>query len=260
MVRHNFDGDVVKTKDEVPVFISRLRGKLGREAIETVFRLRLSPDLRSAGPLNRETVARQSDLASQPVGLSVVPGFDPDPVDRLYQGRGTGFGQRRRHPDSGFRDPIARLSRLRRQCCRTRPAAGRACSLPARAGRRFRLGLAVFDRRPDRGAVGPAAAFRLQSADLRRAGRRAVHAAEYRHTDRTDQGGGPLRERGRARRAAPGGALPRRAQRRNLRGPRRRTRRPPAGSCHLRRAADFLCHPRHAGLRRLDPARPPSAG
>jgi len=37
MVRHNFDGDVVKTKDEVPVFISRLRGKLGRSAIETVF-------------------------------------------------------------------------------------------------------------------------------------------------------------------------------------------------------------------------------
>ena len=37
MVRHNFDGDVVKTKDEVPVFISRLRGKLGRNAIETVF-------------------------------------------------------------------------------------------------------------------------------------------------------------------------------------------------------------------------------
>lgn len=37
MVRHNFDGNAVKTKDEVPVFISRLRGKLGRNAIETVF-------------------------------------------------------------------------------------------------------------------------------------------------------------------------------------------------------------------------------
>lgn len=37
MVRHNFDGNVVKTKDEVPVFIARLRGKLGRQAIETVF-------------------------------------------------------------------------------------------------------------------------------------------------------------------------------------------------------------------------------
>lgn len=37
MVRHNFDGNAIKTKDEVPVFISRLRGKLGRNAIETVF-------------------------------------------------------------------------------------------------------------------------------------------------------------------------------------------------------------------------------
>ena len=37
MVRHNFDGNAVKTKDEVPVFISRLRAKLGRNAIETVF-------------------------------------------------------------------------------------------------------------------------------------------------------------------------------------------------------------------------------
>jgi two-component system OmpR family response regulator len=37
MVSHNFDGDTLKTKDEVPVFISRLRGKLGRNSIETVF-------------------------------------------------------------------------------------------------------------------------------------------------------------------------------------------------------------------------------
>lgn len=37
LVRHNFDGDAVKTKDEVPVFISRLRNKLGRQSIETVF-------------------------------------------------------------------------------------------------------------------------------------------------------------------------------------------------------------------------------
>lgn len=37
LVSHNFDGDAVKTKEEVPVFISRLRGKLGRQAIETVF-------------------------------------------------------------------------------------------------------------------------------------------------------------------------------------------------------------------------------
>lgn len=37
LVRHNFDGDVVKTANEVPVFISRLRDKLGKQAIETVF-------------------------------------------------------------------------------------------------------------------------------------------------------------------------------------------------------------------------------
>ena len=37
LVHHNFDGDAVKTKEEVPVFISRLRGKLGRQSIETVF-------------------------------------------------------------------------------------------------------------------------------------------------------------------------------------------------------------------------------
>jgi len=37
MVSHNFEGDTLKTKDEVPVFISRLRGKLGRNSIETVF-------------------------------------------------------------------------------------------------------------------------------------------------------------------------------------------------------------------------------
>lgn len=37
MVNHNFDGDAIKTANEVPVFISRLRGKLGKQAIETVF-------------------------------------------------------------------------------------------------------------------------------------------------------------------------------------------------------------------------------
>ncbi len=37
LVRHNFDGDVVKTANEVPVFISRLRDKLGKTSIETVF-------------------------------------------------------------------------------------------------------------------------------------------------------------------------------------------------------------------------------
>ncbi len=37
MVNHNFEGETLKTKDEIPVFISRLRGKLGRESIETVF-------------------------------------------------------------------------------------------------------------------------------------------------------------------------------------------------------------------------------
>ena len=37
LVRHNFEGDVVKTANEVPVFISRLRGKLGKRTIETIF-------------------------------------------------------------------------------------------------------------------------------------------------------------------------------------------------------------------------------
>jgi two-component system OmpR family response regulator len=36
LVRHNFEGDVVKTANEVPVFISRLRTKLGKTAIETM--------------------------------------------------------------------------------------------------------------------------------------------------------------------------------------------------------------------------------
>lgn len=34
---HNFESDVVKTANEVPVFIKRLRTKLGKETIETVF-------------------------------------------------------------------------------------------------------------------------------------------------------------------------------------------------------------------------------
>ncbi len=37
LVRHNFEGDAVKTANEVPVFISRLRTKLGKSSIETVF-------------------------------------------------------------------------------------------------------------------------------------------------------------------------------------------------------------------------------
>ena len=37
LVNHNFEGDTVKTANEVPVFISRLRDKLGKTAIETVF-------------------------------------------------------------------------------------------------------------------------------------------------------------------------------------------------------------------------------
>lgn len=37
LVNHNFEGDTVKTANEVPVFISRLRDKLGKKAIETVF-------------------------------------------------------------------------------------------------------------------------------------------------------------------------------------------------------------------------------
>lgn len=37
LVNHNFDGDIVKTANEVPVFISRLRDKLGKAAIETVY-------------------------------------------------------------------------------------------------------------------------------------------------------------------------------------------------------------------------------
>ena len=37
LVSHNFEGDVVKTANEVPVFIKRLRDKLGKTTIETVF-------------------------------------------------------------------------------------------------------------------------------------------------------------------------------------------------------------------------------
>lgn len=37
LVRHNFEGDSIKTANEVPVFISRLRTKLGKRWIETVF-------------------------------------------------------------------------------------------------------------------------------------------------------------------------------------------------------------------------------
>ena len=36
LVQHNFDGASVKTKNEIPVYISRLRDKLGKPAIETV--------------------------------------------------------------------------------------------------------------------------------------------------------------------------------------------------------------------------------
>ncbi len=37
IVQHNFDGDSVKTANEIPVYVSRLRDKLGKETIETVF-------------------------------------------------------------------------------------------------------------------------------------------------------------------------------------------------------------------------------
>ena len=37
LVQHNFDSTSAKTSNEVPVYISRLRDKLGRSAIETVF-------------------------------------------------------------------------------------------------------------------------------------------------------------------------------------------------------------------------------
>jgi len=37
LVNHNFEGEIVKTANEVPVFISRLRDKLGKKSIETVF-------------------------------------------------------------------------------------------------------------------------------------------------------------------------------------------------------------------------------
>ncbi len=37
MVNHNFDGEAIKTANEAPVFISRLRSKLGKQTIETVF-------------------------------------------------------------------------------------------------------------------------------------------------------------------------------------------------------------------------------
>ncbi|MBT6137587.1 MAG: response regulator transcription factor [Rhodospirillaceae bacterium] len=37
LASHNFDGDAVKTANEVPVFISRLRDKLGKSTIETVY-------------------------------------------------------------------------------------------------------------------------------------------------------------------------------------------------------------------------------
>lgn len=37
LVNHNFEAEVVKTANDVPVYISRLRDKLGKTAIETVF-------------------------------------------------------------------------------------------------------------------------------------------------------------------------------------------------------------------------------
>ena len=37
LVGHNFDGESVKTANEIPVYISRLRDKLGKKAIETVY-------------------------------------------------------------------------------------------------------------------------------------------------------------------------------------------------------------------------------
>lgn len=37
IARHNFDGETVKTANEIPVFISRLRDKIGKTSIETIF-------------------------------------------------------------------------------------------------------------------------------------------------------------------------------------------------------------------------------
>lgn len=37
IAQHNFDGESVKTANEIPVYVSRLRDKLGKEAIETIF-------------------------------------------------------------------------------------------------------------------------------------------------------------------------------------------------------------------------------
>lgn len=37
LAKHNFDGETIKTSNEIPVFISRLRDKLGKERIQTVF-------------------------------------------------------------------------------------------------------------------------------------------------------------------------------------------------------------------------------
>ena len=37
IAQHNFDGETIKTANEIPVYISRLRDKIGRRMIETVF-------------------------------------------------------------------------------------------------------------------------------------------------------------------------------------------------------------------------------
>jgi len=37
LAKHNFDGETIKTSNEIPVFISRLRDKLGKQMIQTVF-------------------------------------------------------------------------------------------------------------------------------------------------------------------------------------------------------------------------------
>lgn len=37
IAQHNFDGETIKTANEIPVFISRLRDKIGRAMIETVY-------------------------------------------------------------------------------------------------------------------------------------------------------------------------------------------------------------------------------
>lgn len=58
LAKHNFDGETIKTSNEIPVFISRLRDKLGKEMIQTVFgfgyRLAELPDMADTGATEAE--------------------------------------------------------------------------------------------------------------------------------------------------------------------------------------------------------------